>query len=55
MLHRCVHCGYLYTSNQREWQHCSKSQLFINVNGQAVSKHVSDKHWDINKFVMFLR
>lgn len=29
--------------------------MFVNANGQAVSKHVSDKHWDINKFVMFLR
>ena len=55
MLHRCVHCGHLYTGNQREWQQCSRSQVFINVNGQAISKHVSDKHWDINKFVMFLR
>ena len=55
MLHRCVHCGHLYTSNQREWQHCSRSTLFINVNGQVISKHVSDKNWDINKFVMFLR
>lgn len=35
--------------------HCSRSELFIDVHGTVVSKHVPDKHWDINKFVMFMR
>ena len=55
MLNRCVNCGELFTNNQKEWMHCSRSDLFVDVNGQVVSKHVADKHWDINKFVMFLR
>jgi len=55
MLNRCVNCGGLYTSNQREWMKCSKASTFVDFYGNAVAKHSSDKHWDINKFVMFLR
>ena len=55
MLHRCINCGCLYTSNQREWQHCTRSELFIDCHGSVIAKHTSDKNFDINKFVMFLR
>ena len=55
MLHRCVNCGSLYTSNQREWIQCPQANLFVDYHGNTIAKHQSDKHWDINKFVMFLR
>ena len=55
MLQRCVNCGSLYTSNQREWVQCPNANLFIDYHGNTIAKHQSDKHWDINKFVMFLR
>ena len=55
MLNRCVNCSALYTSNQREWMQCPKANLFIDFNGRVVAKHQSDKHWDINKFVLYLR
>ena len=29
--------------------------MFIDFHGNVVAKHQSDKHWDINKFVLFLR
>ena len=34
---------------------CPKANLFIDFHGNVVAKHQSDKHWDINKFVLFLR
>ena len=55
MLHRCTNCSSLYTSNQREWTPCPKANLFIDSHGGVIAKHQSDKHWDINKFVMYLR
>ena len=55
MLHRCVNCNSLYTNMQREWMHCPKADIFIDFHGNVVAKHQNDKHWDINKFVMFLR
>lgn len=55
MLHRCANCGELYTSHQREWMVCSQAPLYVDFYGNPVAKHQSDKLWDINKFVMFLR
>jgi hypothetical protein len=55
MLHRCVYCNELYTSAQREWMMCPKAKIFIDFYGTVIAQHVSDKTWDINKFVMFLR
>ena len=55
MLNRCVNCGCLYTSNQREWMACPKAEIFIDFHGNIVTKHQADKHWDINKFVLYLR
>lgn len=34
---------------------CSKAKIFIDFYGTVIKQHVSDKSWDINKFVMFLR
>jgi hypothetical protein len=55
MLHRCVNCNCLYTMQQKEWMKCPKANIFIDFHGNVVAKHQGDKHWDINKFVMFLR
>eukprot|EP00347_Sterkiella_histriomuscorum_P014204 403361772 len=55
MLHRCVYCDQLYTSSQRDWMPCQKAKIFIDTHGTVIAQHVSDKTWDVNKFVMFLR
>lgn len=55
MLNRCVYCDELYTQKQREWMACPKAKIFIDTHGTVIAQHVSDKTWDINKFVMFLR
>ena len=55
MLYRCVYCNYLYTSSQREWMVCDKAKIFIDFHGSVIAQHVSDRTWDMNKFVMFLR
>lgn len=34
---------------------CPKAKIFIDFYGTVIAQHVSDKTWDINKFVMFLR
>jgi len=39
MLNRCINCDALYSNNQREWMHCSKSNNFIDFYGNVVSKH----------------
>ena len=39
MLHRCVNCSSLYTSNQREWSQCPKANLYIDASGQVIAKH----------------
>lgn len=54
-LHRCINCSTLYTNNQKEWMQCPKANLYVDFHGNVISKHESDKHWDINKFVLFLR
>jgi len=55
MLNRCVKCNALYSNNQRDWMKCPNADIFIDPFGNVVAKHSSDKLWDINKFVMFLR
>ena len=34
---------------------CKQASVFIDFYGNQVAKHQSDKYWDINKFVLFLR
>jgi hypothetical protein len=55
MLNHCIYCDTLFTNSQRSWMICPKAKIFIDQNGSVISQHVSDKQWDINKFVMFLR
>ncbi len=55
MLNRCVYCDTLFTNSQREWMSCPKAKIFIDFYGAVIAQHVSDKTWDINKFVMYLR
>lgn len=34
---------------------CPKAKIFIDFHGSVIAQHISDRSWDINKFVMFLR
>jgi hypothetical protein len=34
---------------------CPKAKVFIDFHGSVIAKHVSDRQFDINKFVMHLR
>jgi hypothetical protein len=55
MIYKCAYCDHLYTNAQREWMICPKAKIFIDFHGSVIAQHVSDRSWDINKFVMFLR
>lgn len=52
---RCVYCNKLFTSSQRSWMVCNKAEIFIDFHGSVIAQHVSDRTWDINKFVLFMR
>lgn len=54
-LNRCVYCDQMFTTTQREWMVCPKAKIFIDFHGSVIAQHVSDRAWDINKFVMYLR
>ena len=34
---------------------CPKAKIFIDFHGSVIAQHISDRGWDINKFVMYLR
>jgi hypothetical protein len=34
---------------------CPKAKIFIDFHGSVIAKHVADRSWDINKFLMFLK
>jgi len=34
---------------------CAKAKVFIDFHGSVIARHVSDRVFDINKFVMYLR
>jgi hypothetical protein len=55
MLNKCAYCNSLFTSVQREWMMCSKAKIFIDFHGGVIAQHVTDRNFNINKFVMFLR
>ena len=55
VLNRCIYCNQLYTNAQREWMQCSKAKIFIDFHGSVIAQHISDRAWDVNKFVMYLR
>ena len=55
MLNKCMNCSDLFSHSQREWMVCPKAEVYIDFYGQEQRKHKSDKLWDINKFVEFLR
>lgn len=55
MLHRCLNCDRLFTKAQKEWQTCSKAEVFTDAMGQLTAQHQSDKDFELNKFVLSLR
>ena len=55
LIMKCAYCSQLYTSKQREWMVCPKAKIFIDFHGTVIAQHVSDRNFDINKFVMYLR
>jgi len=52
---RCVYCHKLFTRAQKSWMVCSKANIFIDFHGTVIAEHVSDRSWDINKFIHYLR
>ena len=34
---------------------CPKAKIFIDFHGDVIQQHQSDRAWDVNKFVMYLR
>lgn len=55
MLHRCINCNSLFTMTQREWQQCSKGELYTDATGKLSIHHVADKDFELNKFVISQR
>lgn len=51
----CVSCRCLYTSAQRGSMECSKAKVFVDFHGNAISRHVPDRSWSLNKFIQTLR
>lgn len=52
---RCVYCNKLFTNAQKSWQVCPKANIFIDFHGSVIAEHVSDRLWDTNKFIHYLR
>ena len=52
---RCVYCNKLFTNAQKSWRVCSKANIFIDFHGSVIAEHVSDRLWDTNKFIHYLR
>eukprot|EP00826_Nyctotherus_ovalis_P061252 TRINITY_DN8699_c0_g2_i3.p1 TRINITY_DN8699_c0_g2~~TRINITY_DN8699_c0_g2_i3.p1 ORF type:complete len:485 (+),score=134.76 TRINITY_DN8699_c0_g2_i3:536-1990(+) len=52
---RCVYCNKLFTNAQKSWRVCSKANIFIDFHGSVIAEHVSDRLWDVNKFIHYLR
>ena len=55
ILNRCIYCNKLFTNAQREWMICPRAKIFIDFRGRVIAQHVSDRSWDINEFVTYLR
>ena len=54
-LHLCSRCHTLFTDSQRDWMRCPAGDLYIDAHGHALSHHMADRKWDLQKFIMFLR
>ena len=55
ILQLCTYCNKIFTMEQREWMTCPKAKIFIDFHGNVIAKHVADRLWDINKFILFLK
>lgn len=55
MLYKCIYCNKLFSCMNREWMVCPKAKIFIDFHGKVIAEHMSDRSWDINKFIHFLR
>ncbi len=55
MILKCIYCGQLFSAGNREWMICPKAEIFIDFHGNVIAQHISDRGWDLNKFIHFLR
>eukprot|EP01063_Lacrimia_lanifica_P016387 TRINITY_DN22962_c0_g1_i1.p1 TRINITY_DN22962_c0_g1~~TRINITY_DN22962_c0_g1_i1.p1 ORF type:complete len:735 (+),score=238.76 TRINITY_DN22962_c0_g1_i1:84-2288(+) len=55
VLYRCALCSRLFTLKQQRWSVCHESMPIITFNGESVSEHVIDPHWDVSMYLAQLR
>lgn len=54
-LYRCVHCGMLFTKEQRKKLTCYHAPAYINFRGKDIRYHCSEQDWDIAKYILGLK
>jgi hypothetical protein len=54
LLYRCIYCNSLFTLDQTEYLKCKNAKIFIDFHGNVIAKHVSDRAWNLNKFINYL-